>query len=450
MKKEKQYYDYLKLLSEFENLFTYNEKDDRNIAIMGSSFLEMTLTQILKTFFPQDDKEVDKLINSGNGALGTFSSKISIVYVLGLMDKMVKTDLHLFRRIRNEFDLAHGLKSDFSSFIENYFFYAINKFFKKNEHTDPLISLSLRNNYYSLSPDWQIKPDEAFEKFKSIRNNKDVNSTIHFQLFNKVLPAIFEKKWVDIELDFFQVLKDVLKLGKGLKDYNTQFGFLKKELENYLSKIQENAIININKELIVCFTEPIFKNEIVTVKLKENEKPKNIYFLNFNYANTLEDYIKNCNSIIHSTHNQIHGKLNSPENPIVFGFGDEFDHDYIEYEKYNDNSIYKHVKSFDYLKTDNYFSLIRFIDSASFQVHIYGHSCGLSDRTMLNQIFENQNCKSIKIFYYQNSENENDYTEKTYEISRHFRDKSLFRKKMVPFNLCCKMPQPHTESIKEE
>jgi hypothetical protein len=264
-------------------------------------------------------------------------------------------------------------------------------------------------------------------------------------LFRKSLPAIFAKKWVDVEIDFFHVLKDVLRIGKGLDKYNTQFGFLKKELENYLSKIQENAIININKELIDCFTEPIFKNEVVTVKLKEDEKPKNTYFLNFNYTNTLEDYIKKCNSIIHSTHNQIHGKLNSPENPIVFGFGDEFDHDYIEYEKYNDNSIYKHVKSFDYLKTDNYFSLIRFIDSASFQVHIYGHSCVFSDRTMLNQIFENQNCKSIKIFYYQNSENENDYTEKTYEISRHFRDKSLFRKKMVPFNLCSKMPQPHTE-----
>jgi DNA-binding MltR family transcriptional regulator len=111
MKEKNQYFNYLALLKEFDNLFTYNEKDDRNKAIMGSSFLEMTLTQVLKAFLPQNDKEVEKLINPGNGALGTFSSKISLVYVLGLMDKIVKTDLHLIRKIRNEF--AHNIDVSF-------------------------------------------------------------------------------------------------------------------------------------------------------------------------------------------------------------------------------------------------------------------------------------------------------------------------------------------------
>jgi hypothetical protein len=52
---------------------------------------------------------------------------------------------------------------------------------------------------------------------------------------------------------------------------------------------------------------------------------------------------------------------------------------------------------------------------------------------MLKEIFEHKNCKSIKIFYYKKSENENDFTEKTYDISRHFTDKGLMRKKIVPF-----------------
>ena len=52
---------------------------------------------------------------------------------------------------------------------------------------------------------------------------------------------------------------------------------------------------------------------------------------------------------------------------------------------------------------------------------------------MLKEIFEHNNCKSIKIFYYKKSEIENDFTEKTYDISRHFTDKGLMRKKIVPF-----------------
>ncbi len=62
---------------------------------------------------------------------------------------------------------------------------------------------------------------------------------------------------------------------------------------------------------------------------------------------------------------------------------------------------------------------------------------------MLNQIFEHQNCKSIKIFYHKKNETINDYTEKTYEISRHFKDKGIMRKKIVPFDLSLHMPQPN-------
>jgi hypothetical protein len=65
-----------------------------------------------------------------------------------------------------------------------------------------------------------------------------------------------------------------------------------------------------------------------------------------------------------------------------------------------------------------------------------GHSCGLSDRTMLKEIFEHQNCKSILVNYYKwgTAPNENDYTERTYEISRHFTDKGMMRKKVVSFD----------------
>ena len=124
------------------------------------------------------------------------------------------------------------------------------------------------------------------------------------------------------------------------------------------------------------------------------------------------------------------------------GFGDELDKRYLEFEDEKNNELFKHIKSFEYLKTKNYYLLTRFIKAKDFQVNIYGHPCGLSDRTMLNQIFEHENCKSIKIYYHKKADGSNDYTEKTHEISRHFKDKGLMRKKIVPFDLSQEMPQP--------
>lgn len=124
-------------------------------------------------------------------------------------------------------------------------------------------------------------------------------------------------------------------------------------------------------------------------------------------------------------------KLGNDKNPIIFGFCDEHDKDYVSFEDKKVNELFKHIKSFQYLKTSNYQDLIRFINSDDYQVCILGHSCGLSDRTMLKEIFEHNKCKSIKIYYYKwgNESHENDYVEKTYEISRHFTDKGMMRKK---------------------
>ena len=51
----KRYFEFLDILSEFDKLFTFNEKDHRNIVIMGSSFLEMALDHVLRAFLPEDD-----------------------------------------------------------------------------------------------------------------------------------------------------------------------------------------------------------------------------------------------------------------------------------------------------------------------------------------------------------------------------------------------------------
>ena len=76
-----------------------------------------------------------------------------------------------------------------------------------------------------------------------------------------------------------------------------------------------------------------------------------------------------------------------------------------------------------------------------------GHSCGLSDRTLLNTIFEHKYCRSIKVYYYQwkdeeTNEIKDNYTEIIQNISRHFNKKKLMREKIVNKTLCQPLQSP--------
>lgn len=124
------------------------------------------------------------------------------------------------------------------------------------------------------------------------------------------------------------------------------------------------------------------------------------------------------------------------ENTVNFGFGDEMDDDYQSIENMDKNEYLKNFKSFQYLQNSNYKQLLDFIDTNKFQVVILGHSCGLSDRTLLNTIFEHTNCRSIKVYYHQKDDGSDNYTEIIQNISRHFNKKKLMREKIVNKTLC--------------
>jgi hypothetical protein len=220
-----------------------------------------------------------------------------------------------------------------------------------------------------------------------------------------------------------------------LSKLNQEFEHLKIELENYLKEvvISDNPIQNPAK--FDFLLEDIPDDQLIDSKPIYPTFIENIHVLNFNYTPTFNVYAKHLNIKKNTTINFIHGELNNPDNPIIFGFGDEHNDEYKKFENKKENQLFEHIKSFKYLRTSNYQDLIRFIDGNEFQVCIMGHSCGLSDRTMLKEIFEHKNCKSILIYYHKwgTDTHENDYVNKTYEISRHFTDKGMMRKKVVSF-----------------
>ena len=168
--------------------------------------------------------------------------------------------------------------------------------------------------------------------------------------------------------------------------------------------------------------------------------------MNFNYTNTPEKYFtsqkKNQNGgWISFNHNYIHGKIEDKTNRLIFGFGDEFDKEYVNLEELKINEFFTFVKSFWYLKTPNYQNLAEFLKGGEYQIYILGHSCGLSDRTLLNMVFEHPFCTKIKIFYHGEKEGSNNYTDLTHNISRHFKDKASMRLKIVNFQDSQPMPQ---------
>ncbi|MDP9956852.1 hypothetical protein J2X97_002511 [Epilithonimonas hungarica] len=165
-------------------------------------------------------------------------------------------------------------------------------------------------------------------------------------------------------------------------------------------------------------------------------QPKEIIFVSFNYTslenfyNIAPRYPKNLEVMTESIH--IHGLLNNRrDNKIIFGFGDEIDSSYNEIENKNDNDYLENIKSIKYLESDSYKKLLEFINSDEYQILIFGHSCGISDRTLLNTLFEHKNCCSIKPYYREKPDGSDNYSDIIRNISRNFTNKATMRDRVV-------------------
>jgi len=90
------------IFENFELKGTLTEESDRGCALMAVSYIEIELGEFISSYFVRDDK-LNKRLFSGFGPLSSFSSKIDIAYSIGLIPKLMHRDLHILRKIRNEF-----------------------------------------------------------------------------------------------------------------------------------------------------------------------------------------------------------------------------------------------------------------------------------------------------------------------------------------------------------
>ncbi|HEY9002707.1 MAG TPA: AbiH family protein [Mucilaginibacter sp.] len=370
--------------------------------------------------------------------------------------------------IGNGFDLAHGLKTDYNSFILWYLnkclTVACNNSCLGRNYQDELLAVDynypgysfgakgaiesisyLVDHYYEKGMNHLFKDDQLYI-IKGYVHRNPFKVTVKSNFFDELIHKCTNANWVDIENEFYDKLKELLNVEHPrrvtlLEKLNNDLEVIKRELEEYLLTIKCEKY---SPSYSSIFNSSVNLSEILYRNLKVYHGPVNSMILNFNYTSTIEKYLKKNDDLPHISIpidvNYIHGRINDSNNKIIFGFGDELDEDYKKMELSKDNGFFEHIKSFGYFKTSNYHNLIRFIESDEYQIYILGHSCGLSDRTMLNMIFEHTNCRSIKIYYHGTTE-KNNYIRLTQEISRHFRDKVAMRSKIVPFDKSFPMPQ---------
>ena len=342
-------------------------------------------------------------------------------------------------------------------------------------------------------PDLRIPWDEK-EIAEIAKSNRELcEFSITSPLLEELCKQLKDRKWVDIENVYFKHLNNEFEKPEKV---NNELSVIRSGLINYLKEIQDaipDNMINedIRKKMIAPFKERDiaigskelwksmlqqrvnYSNEVwaemislcsnqdrVYVEYNRVESflrdysgriksdgienvdknnipwgfllPDRVMLLNFNYTNIADSYlpdVKRCNV------NHIHGELTNPES-VIFGYGDEIDENYKKISNKNDNEYLKNMKSINYLESPNYRNLLDFIESDTYQIFIMGHSCGNSDRTLLNTLFEHKNCVSIKPFYHKWDDGSDNYMELVQNISRSFTDMKLMRDRVVNKTFC--------------
>lgn len=342
--------------------------------------------------------------------------------------------------IGNGFDLAHDLKTSYKHFIDDFWNNEIDHIRSKittKGFEDEFVKIGNVPSVWTLGVDYAALVEAT--KGRGL------------QVKNEFLKIITEKtslqNWVDIEDEYYRLLKEIAKEKCRIPNYDIiQLNKDLKQIELLLAKYLQDEERNnppqnkhgIESKIFSEFYLRDFTKEaqkyLKNREFGQEEYPSEFILLSFNYTNTVKLYkeFSYYDELYKTDFIHIHGALNGHRpNPIIFGFGDELDEDFRQIENLNDNRYLENIKSIKYLETRNYRRLLEYIESDHYQVFIMGHSCGISDRTLLNTLLENEKCISIKVFYHETEDGDN-FSDLVRNISRNFNNKALVREKVVP------------------
>ncbi|WP_289042363.1 AbiH family protein [uncultured Zobellia sp.] len=285
--------------------------------------------------------------------------------------------------IGNGFDRFHGLKTLYCHFIQ----YLVEESINYND--------SIRQELFDVS-----YLNSEHQTYKTIRQlfsrlALEGKSNIRFsnQLIREIMLKEFDANWVDIEQIYYRELCNFKRSSYNqysVNELNRDFTIIKSYLEKYLTLQVVHNNIKLNEDLLSIMCDG---------------NPEEIVFLNFNYTSTPEIYFSAIENIIPKKQLiYIHGQLNSIDNPIIFGYGDETDEQYSKLLSFDGHSYLDNLKRQLYKLSDAYDNLKDFLRKGDFEVLSLGHSLGKSDKTLLREIFTESNCKKILLSYHKDRE----------------------------------------------
>lgn len=303
--------------------------------------------------------------------------------------------------VGNGFDLAHGLKTSYIDFMKHII---DSKYNNKSLYNDLLVYGNENFNYENLVK--KIKSNTGFSYDFKWSN----------RFFYQMLVNVSNQNWCDVENLYYQNL--VSSNAGEPKVLNSEFDMVKKHLEDYLELEKNNF-------------KQLSSYDSLFSQLKNAE---NSFVLNFNYTDTVFKY---CNNKHNLKVVNIHGELKNENNPIIFGFAADDSQSRKLIDKSNKEYM-RNIKKHCYKRTINQNELIKYLDATKkIDVLILGHSCGISDKLILNQIFNHKNINSIRIFYHEIHEA---YFETQVNIDRIMNNDEHFEK-LINYQESYRMPQ---------
>jgi len=303
--------------------------------------------------------------------------------------------------IGNGFDLAHDAPTSFVDFsnwlLEDY----VKRFFRiiKNNESKDFLTQEMINKFGNrkYQRNSHMHTNDLFHPCFDAILNDDHDTVVnllntHPNLFKRFFKDQFianlysERKlhWFAIENKYYNFLCDYSNKENRkatIHNLNSQLDFLKIKLRQYLKSIEFKKHNGIE-----AFVGRTFRNY------------SEMTVINFNYTNTINLYSADIfqNDILHFDQINIHGSLTN-ENE-VFGYGNDLNQEYQRLKELEEDYVLEHFKTVNYIMDKNYTRFINNINQRKdFDVFVIGHSLGLTDKTLLQEVFDHHSCSKIHL-----------------------------------------------------
>ena len=306
--------------------------------------------------------------------------------------------------IGNGFDLAHGLKTKYTDFLD--FF---NEKFSNIEIAEQFFDIGGINQFRKIIQE-SIDSKNNEELYENLRRYMQAPfGNFWIAYFNKIREErnnCIDEGWVDFEREIEKVISQLEKLLLSSADFNMKDSNLKEIMGDYVEKspevVTQEFIYKLNWDLkvLTLFLEfyLIEAEKTLSFAPKEFFKKLNVHaVISYNYTDTFRAVYKKgkTNTPVHFVHGQL------GEHNLVLGIGET-----LSGEEKNNFTVCASFKKFfqriKYKLGNDYRNILPTKPDINnrWQIVFYGHSLDSTDKSSLRWLLKKAEDFPVKIYYY--------------------------------------------------